>query len=301
MHRMQNMTHVTNSIQELHDKIQTSLTHTVDCEARFNCTKSEQNILDECIDKLTAKERKIDKSLLESVDKSKSRMGNTFKVKKDLKHNSASKKVNSMDHVVDEKTVSSTSDCEQASLPVVMVSHFNVHSKDCISNQASDAKLNNCDRAQNSVDVNISSSSEVVEKEIRCASVSVLESSRSPTSDFGKKLSPDDSVILHRDSAYGSSSESAQAEQINAESSGVKNVTTDSFNLNCQVSTSTLSTSTLTNSTTLANKWSSSSSIASDYATEAQGSADDPEIYLCGGLLGSSNFKSLSSSTFSLR
>ena len=297
------MTHVSNGIQELHDKIQASLTHTVECEARFNCSKSEQNILDECFGQLTDKERTLNNCLVKSVDKPKNKMGNTFQVKQDSSGNSAVNKGTVSEDINNEKNISSTSSssiCNSA--PVIILNHSNTNSRDSTMNELKpDAKIEPTEKDQNNVSDSLCKT--VVEEGVCCVDVHDLESSRSSFLKSGNSLCSEEIITLHRDSAYGSSSESGcnpQGEPVSVEPTDHKHEAAEPLNSNNHL----LSTAMLNDSATLASKWSSSSSLASDSAAEMQTNIDETENGTYGGLLcskESNHLKNLSSSTFSLR
>ena len=259
------MTHLSNNIQELHDKMQPSLSHTVDRESRLNGSESDCTFLDRALKRLTTEENKTFQSFV-----SNNTMGSALKKhKKDGKNLSNHNDNAAIDSYAASKKYNATGD----HLPVLIVSDTSTASESCINCESSSVKSDN----------------EFVKEDISEHTIVVKqESSSSQSPESTDKLDAEEvNGQLKRDSAYGSSPES---------SNHILPVDEDS-DLTCAKETNSMSTNncltvkaarpiltpadTSFPSVLLANKWSSNSSLASDSAVDGSSSPQDCEHSDC--------------------
>ena len=279
------MTHLSNNIQDIHDKIQPTLSHTVEKDARFNSTDNDCSFLDRTLHKITAESAELDSRFHKLGT-----MGSALKKhKKDLKCATNNNKDTTVQNHKESKKTSQKSD----ELPALIVSDTTTGSDKCVLN------CENFKSDHHKVDdVKIVENAE--------QDICSMEVEQTP-SNVNSKLNPDESSgQSKRDSAYGSSPDSSC--QVSATSDGgtsEENAPSDCIEVGVNLVTKPKSLLSDPNfpSALLANKWSSSSSIASDGSTSPV--PHDCENSNCSSLLSSKepvHIRNLSSSSsFSLR
>jgi len=262
-----------NNIQNLHEKIQTSLSHTVDSESRFSSNDADCNFLDRRLENLTAQGTEFNTHLQKL---SNDTMGNALKKHKaDLKHTTN----NNTEITVQNHIETEQNDETKEELPALILSDT-TGSDQCIVNY--EKSNTNC-------------------KEIDSTkSTSNSEEKSLSTMNVENELTPQE-LNRHskRDSAYESSLESSQ---MSANSDVISPAEShDITERNTREHSKILSDFP---SALLANKWSSTSSLASD-SIDGPPSPHDCEHSTCSALLTSKepmHLRNLSSSSnFSLR
>ena len=274
------MTHSSNNIQDLHEKMQTSLSRTVESETRFISKESDSTFLDQTLEKLTAERAEFNTHLQNFV--SNDTMGGALKKhKKELKHTTNNNEDTTPQNHVDFEQNSEASD----HIPSLILSDT-TGSDQCIIN------YENINSKHNDTETSLDNSKE-----------NEVTQTDSNSSTIPSNLNPEEpNEQSKRDSAYGSSLESSQ---VSANSETISPTENHTSELNCNDPSKIILSDLSFPSALLANKWSSTSSLASERSVDGTTSPHDCENSTCSSFLSSKepmHLRNLSSSSnFSLR
>ena len=294
------MSHLSNNTQELHDNVQSSLSHSVEVEACYHGKIIDKKILGQALQRFSKESKK---KLVSNIG-----MGNSTNKEKIVNTAIDFDKELSNNHVVENESTHFA--CEKI-IPTLVVSDTCTPSENHVLNfQDTTSSEEHCSENESGqlTTFNDASHATSIDEDLIKETISGdLRSCLTPSS-LADNLDPEEaSDQVKRDSAYGSSSESGNSATTPSNPVNSINIVSNEAhghsNENNQTQTKRLSKSPLSDSalfsTALANKWSSTSSLASDSMTETPVLLHDSEC--CTGLVLNKDLRHLSSSNFSLR